>query len=93
MAIKTNDVKAKEKEPVVFNVLEECGTIATRSKRKGDEIIRLDYGQWGDNSPKYEIRIWTERENGEYAPGKGIGLTGEELIALGDIIQKLQEED
>lgn len=90
MAIKT---ATETKKAITFTVQEECGVIATRSKRKGDEVIRLDYGSWGDNNPKYELRIWSERENGEMAPGKGIGLTGEELITLGELIAKMQKED
>lgn len=95
MAVYTSE-KAKEKtndKKVVLNVIEECGVVATRSKRKGDEIVRLDYAAWNDGDPKYEIRVWTEREDGEYAAGKGIGLSGEELIALGKLIQALQDDE
>ena len=93
MAIRTNTTTKANEKKITFNVIEECGVVATRSKRKGDEIVRLDYAAWNDGDPKYEIRVWTEREDGEYAAGKGIGLSGEELIALGKLIQALQDDE
>jgi len=77
---------AKEEKKVGLTVIEECGVIGTR--KNGKETLRLDYGTWGNNPAKYEIRIW-----GEKGAGKGIGLTGEELIALGELIKALQEEE
>ena len=74
---------------IALNVIDECGVIADRGK---GGIVRLDYGTWSDGSePKYEIRIWKEKD-GEMKATKGIGLTGEELIALRDILNEMEEE-
>ena len=78
-----SETKEKEAE-VSFEVKEEIGVVARRSKQE----IRLDYGSWNGKPAKYEIRIWREK-NGEMAPTKGIGLTGEELQELYNIIGKL----
>ena len=80
--------KATEKE-VSLEVIEACGVIADRGK---GGIVRLDYGTWNSGSePKYELRIWKEK-NGEMKAAKGIGLTGEELIALRDLLNEMEEE-
>jgi len=80
---------AKQEKEIALNVIEECGVIADRGKAG---IVRLDYGTWNDGSePKYEIRIWKEKD-GEMKATKGIGLTGEELIALRDLLNEMEEE-
>ena len=72
----------KKKETSNITMVEEIGAI-------GDRGIRLDYFSWkkGSGVPKYEIRQWSDG-----APYKGIGLTGEELIALGNLINQLMTE-
>ena len=80
--------QATEKE-VSLEVIDECGVIADRGK---GGIVRLDYGTWNSGSePKYEIRIWKEKDGVSKAT-KGIGLTGEELIALRDLLNEMEEE-
>ena len=83
--IRTQESKAKE---ISFEVVEECGVIA---ERKNGDVIRLDYASWNGNEPKYEIRIWKTKD-GETTATKGIGLTGEELIALRDLLNEMEEE-
>ena len=77
----------KKKDDVTFEVVEEVGIIADRGK--GGQV-RIDYAAWNGNQPKYEIRIWKDKD-GQSSPTKGIGLTGEELIALGKLINQLQK--
>ena len=80
---------AKQEKEIALNVIEECGVIADREK---GGIVRLDYGTWSEGSePKYELRIWKEKD-GEMKAAKGIGLTGEELIALRDLLNEMEEE-
>ena len=85
--IYTGTATAK-KDDITFEVKEEIAQISDRGK---GGIVRLDYASWNGNTPKYELRIWKEKD-GESAPTKGIGLTGEELISLGKIIQQLQKK-
>ena len=79
---------AKAEKEITFEVKEEIGVIADRGK---GGIVRLDYAAWNGNEPKYEIRVWKEKD-GELQAGKGIGLTGEELIALRDLLNEMEEE-
>lgn len=83
--IRTESVKTKE---VTFNVLEECFALP---KRSNGTVVRLDYGSWNDGDAKYELRIWKSKD-GVMQPTKGIGLTGEELIALRDALNEMEEE-
>lgn len=83
--IRTQQTKEKD---ISFEVLEECGVVADRGK---GGMIRLDYAAWNGNEPKYELRIWKEKD-GEMQATKGIGLTGDELIALRDLLNEMEEE-
>ena len=83
--IRTAAQQAKE---ISMEVIEECGVIADRGK---GTVIRLDYASWNGNEPKYELRIWKEKD-GVSSATKGIGLTGEELIALRDLLNEMEEE-
>lgn len=86
--IRTASKETSEKD-VSLTVIEECGVIADRGK---GGVVRLDYGTWNSGSePKYEIRIWKEKD-GEMKATKGIGLSGEELIALRDMLNEMEEE-
>lgn len=86
---------AKKADEIQYTVLEECGTLDTKEyTKKGEEIreeLRLRYIQWGNYEPKYDLRWWVISSEGERC-GKGVGFTGEALVALGGIIQSLQEE-
>lgn len=86
--IRTGNVAEKKEKNISMKVIEECGVVA---ERKNGEVIRLDYASWNDNEPKYELRIWKEKD-GEMQATKGIGLTGEELIALRNLLGEMEEE-
>lgn len=83
--IKT-DANGNGSEPT-FEVIEKMFEIGKRGKN----VVRLDYGAWNGNDPKYELRIWKEK-NGEMQATKGIGLTGEELIALKNALNEMEVE-
>lgn len=91
MAIKgTNYTKAKKNDEVKYEVLEECGTISER----GDYKLKLRYMKWNDGPEKYDLRPWTvDEETGQEKCGKGITMSGEELVELGNLIKKMEEED
>lgn len=95
MAINLSNKKEteKKKDEIKYTVLEECGILDTKEyKKKGEDVkekLKLRYIQWGDYDPKYDIRWWTTTSEGEKC-GKGVGLTGEALIALGNIISEMQ---
>ena len=84
--IKKSNTKPKTNEPT-YEVLEECGTLS--SNARGWEL-KLRYISWNGNEPKYDLRSWKEDENGEKC-SKGITLTGEELEALLNILNKMVE--
>ena len=67
-----------------FKTLENCGIIA---KRTDGSQLKLQYGQWFDNEPVYDLRPW----KGDTS-FRGITLTGEELETLGKLILSMMEE-
>ena len=86
----------KESKKPEYTVIEECGTLTSKNYIKGGELVtesvKLRYLQWSKGDARYDLRTWFE-SNGEETPDKGVGMTGEALIALGELIQKLQSED
>lgn len=66
--------------------------IGVRKKNNGDEELRLRFMSWNDREPRYDIRPWFKDEDGKEKCAKGVALSGEELISLGEIIKKLQED-
>jgi len=81
MAIRKTTKKATDTK---YTVIEDCGRI---------DNIRLTYGKWNDNDEKYDLRTWYKnKDTGEEKPGKGIGLTGEQLEELYKILKEMVEE-
>ena len=83
----SNKAKAKEDE-VTMEILEECGTVSENGKNR----TLLRFISWNGNEPKYDLRTWYEDKNGNEKCGRGIALTGEELVELYNIIGKLMED-
>jgi len=84
MAIrKSGTTKSDE---INYEILEECGSLAPRDK---GGTIKLRYLAWNGREPKYDLRLWSTDDDGNEKCGKGIGLTGEELEELYDVIGKL----
>ena len=82
--------KGNQKSKITYEVIEECGTVATL--KNGDEL-KLRFMSWNGRDPKYDLRPWGVDDSGEEVCLKGIGLTGEQLEALGELINKMTEED
>lgn len=90
MAINKSGKSANEE--IKYEVQEDY-LIAKRVKANGnEEELRLRFMSWNDREARYDIRNWYKDESGKERCGKGIGLSGEELISLGEIINKLQED-
>ena len=89
------NTKAKAND-ITYTVLEECGAIDTKSyTKKGEDVtetLRLRYLAWNNGEPRYDLRWWVETSEGEKC-GKGVGLTGEALIALGNLITEMQKPE
>ena len=87
--------KADTKKKIEYTVLEECGTLDSKEYTQGGEPVReilmLRYVKWSKGEARYDLRWWIYRGE-EEIPGKGIGMTGEALIALGDKIKEMQED-
>ena len=82
----SSDSKAKSDAPT-YEVLEEIGTLGKR----GAWEVKVRYMSWNGKEPKYDIRTWKEDEDGEKC-GKGIGLSGEELLVLRDLLNEAEQE-
>lgn len=89
MAIKGTE---KKQEEVKMEIVEKCGVISTRKGKNGDSTLELRYVAWNGNPPKYDIRPWYKDEEGVERCAKGITLSGDELLALRNIINALEEE-
>ncbi len=91
---KATDSKANE---FTYEVIQECGDISTKTytTRTGEEVTevkKLRLISWNGNEPKYDIRPWKVTDEGEKCLKAG-GLTGEELVKLGELITALQQEE
>ena len=91
MAIKksTTTAAAKDKD-IKYEVVEECGEL---TPRKNGDVVKVRYLSWNGRDPKYDIRAWSTDDDGNERCGKGIGMSGEELEELYEVIGKLIKED
>ncbi len=87
--IRTSAEANVNEEEMSFNIIEECLKLP---ERKNGNVVRLDYAAWGNGNPKYELRIW-KKKDGVMKPTKGIGLSGEELIMLREMLNRMEEEE
>ena len=83
----------KKNDEFTYEVKQECGTISSKTytTRNGEEVTeekKLRLISWNGNEPKYDIRPWKITDEGEKCLKAG-GLTGEELIKLGEIINEM----
>ncbi|QGG46306.1 YdbC family protein [Heliorestis convoluta] len=68
---------------IKYNITQHFGTLSEGSKGWKKEVNLIS---WNDKAPKYDIRDWAP----EHAKmGKGVTLTKEELIALRDMLNKM----
>ena len=83
MTIKTN-TKTKATDNFNYEVLEDIADLGKRGKY----TLKLRYVSFNGKDPKYDIRPWGVDDEGNERMAKGISLSGEELQALKDILNK-----
>lgn len=90
MAIKSysKNTKKENTEPT-YNVLENFGKLDASEKYPKE--LRLI--SWNDGEPKYDLRPWTENEDGTERCFKGLTFTATELEGLLEILKKMNEEE
>ena len=79
--------KEKKNDDFSYEVKQEIATIATR----GSWELKLRLLSWNGKEDVYDIRRWKETEDGERY-GKGISMSGEELLALRDLLMEAEVE-
>ena len=67
-----------------FEITQNIGTIA---EGKGGWNLELNLVSWGGRPAKYDIRSWAPDHQ---KMGKGITLTKEEVVALKDLLNKVE---
>lgn len=72
-----------------YEVTGECGVISDNGK---GTVMKLRLVSWNDRPAKYDIRSWYEKD-GEEKMNKGVTLTKEELLALGNLIDEIRKAD
>lgn len=77
--------KGKENEEFKFEVINDYGVIGDGKWPKHFTKV-----SWNGGEPKYDIRPWNEDLS---KMSKGISLTTEELMTLGNLIQKVLYKD
>jgi len=83
--------RAKKNNEITLDVKEKCGII---SDRGNGYTLELRYVSWNGAEPKYDIRVWyKDKETGEERNFKGVTMTGEELVNLAALVNKLAEDE
>jgi len=63
-----------------FEILQEFGTLST--SKSGWEL-QLNFVQWGDNQPKFDLRTWSPDHK---KMGKGLTLNHDEIVKLSAVL-------
>lgn len=66
-----------------FEILESFGVLSTS---KSGWTKELNFVQWGDNQPNFDLRTWSPDHK---KMGKGITLTHEEVVTLTQVFAKV----
>lgn len=95
MAINLTKGTEVKKDELTYEVLEECGAIDTKEyQKKGEDVkeeLKLRYLKWNKGEARYDLRWWITSAEGEKC-GKGVGMSGEALVALGKLIKEMQDD-
>ena len=67
-----------------FNIEQSLGLVA---EGKGGWNLELNLVSWGGRPAKYDLRSWSPDHQ---KMGKGLTLTKEELLALKDLLNKVE---
>jgi hypothetical protein len=70
-----------------YDILEKFGVLST--SKSGWEL-QLNFVQWGENTPKFDIRTWAPDNQ---KMGKGITLTHDEVVKLHDLLGAILAEE
>ena len=68
---------------IKFEVVKKFGVLSQSGKGWAKE---LNLVSWNDRAPKYDLREWAPDGS---TMGKGVTLTKEELLALRDLLNKM----
>lgn len=77
-----------------FEIEQNFEILSRRETKTGTVYTKeLNLISFNDSEPVYDLRNWTENTAGERRMGKGITLTLDELHALRDALNDLQDLD
>ena len=69
---------------IKYEIVKNLGQLSVSGKGWAKE---LNLVSWNDRAAKYDLREWSPDKT---SMGKGITLTAEEIIALRDLLKKLE---
>ena len=75
------------KKEFTYTIEKRFGTVSNA----GSLPIELNLVSFNGAEPRYDLRKWRERKDGTHAMQKGITLTREELHALRDVLNDLED--
>lgn len=75
---------------ISVDIVKKLGVIGDNDK---DFNLELRYISWNNRPPKYDLRGWKKNEDGTEMCGKGVTLTKEELIKLGEMINSINFDE
>lgn len=73
-----------------YEVTGEYGVVSDNGK---GTVTKLRTISWNDRPEKFDIRSWYTAKDGSEGMNKGITLTKEELLTLGDLIDEIRKAD
>jgi len=71
---------------IKFEIIQKIGVLSTSSRGWQKELNLIS---WNDRAPKFDLREWSPDGT---TMGKGVTLTKEELMALRDLVNQLEEK-
>ena len=69
---------------IKYEIIQKIGVLSKTSKGWAKELNLIS---WNDRDPKYDIREWSP--DGQ-TMGKGVTLSKEELVALRELLNKIE---
>lgn len=78
-------MKTKE---IKYDIIEHLGKIS----EQGNYTKEVNVIAWGENEPVYDIRVFKTDKNGIKQPLKGISMTKDNMIALKELLMRIDFE-
>lgn len=75
---------------IKYEVVAEYGVVSDNGK---GTVLKLRGVSWNDRPAKFDLRSWYTAKDGSEGMNKGITLTKEELLALGELIDEIRKAD